>query len=102
MVRNMCPHCNQHHFGFLAKLSLNPRRARRCPLCSGLVSVSRSSSMLHMFLLGSIPLLFCILAIAITNSFSGLWWLPAAAIAFGVGLELWLYYRSVPLVAYAA
>jgi hypothetical protein len=103
MSCNMCPHCNEHRFGLWAKLALNPRRASRCPLCDGPVSVSKRSSALNVLLLGAMPLLFCLLAIAIANSSSASGWLlPAIGVAIGVGLELWLYYRAVPLVAHVA
>jgi hypothetical protein len=103
MSINTCPHCNNYQFGFWAKVSLSPRRKRQCQSCRGYVSVSKYRSALHLLTLGVIPLIFCLLAISITNSSSRTWWLlPVAGIVIGVLLELWLYYRSVPLVARAA
>lgn len=55
--------------------------------------------MFGMWMLGLIPLLFCIVAIAVADSPSapGAWW-PALGTLSGILLELWLYYRLVPLV----
>lgn len=101
MDRNKCPHCRHHSFGIWAKLALNPKRPKPCPVCGELVSVTRHRSALH--LLGIVPMTLCLLGIAFANSSSwGQWILPVTGVIIGFAIEIWLYYRCVPLVAGAA
>lgn len=62
-------------------------------------------SMLHLLAIGAIPLLFVLASIVALDSVQEEWLtviVAAAAIIAGSAVEIWLYYRFVPLVAHAA
>ncbi|MDH5821892.1 hypothetical protein QFW77_02635 [Luteimonas sp. RD2P54] len=102
MHPTLCPHCGQRCMDFWSKIALGPARKKKCQTCGNMVGVPWLQSSLHLLGMGLIPLLICVMAIAMRDS-SG--WLslalPAGGILAGVAVELWLYCRFVPLVARA-
>ncbi|NZA26239.1 hypothetical protein H0E84_07555 [Luteimonas sp. SJ-92] len=85
---------------FWTKVALGPARKKQCRSCGRLVSVPWLQSSLHLLATGFIALAICLVAIAVVDS-SG--WLslalPLGGLVGGIAIELWLYYRFVPLVA---
>lgn len=100
MHPTLCPHCGSHCMNFWSKVALGPARKRKCQSCGSMVGVPWLQSSLHLLTMGLIPLFICLPAIAVLDSSSWLSWaLPVGGILAGSTLELWLYYRFVPLVA---
>ena len=98
-----CPHCNKPSFGFWSKVSLGPVHQKACPDCGKMVRVPWLQSSIHLLAIGLIPLLFCLLTISLFDSSN---WLslaiPAIGVIAGTAIEMWIYYRFVPLQVGAA
>ncbi len=104
MKFNLCPHCGRPCLSFWSKVSLGPAKKAACVACGQPVGVNWPVALLHLLLSGVLAITGGLLAVSLAGP------LPPSVFALclllgmviGGGLELWLYYRFVPLAARAA
>lgn len=104
MKFNLCPHCGQPCLSFWSKVSLGPAKKVACAACGQPVSVNWPVALLHLLLSGVLAVAGGLLAVSLAGPLPpGVFTLCfLLGLVAGGGIELWLYYRFVPLAARAA
>jgi len=96
-----CPACGNPTFSFWQKQFLGPLRKIECQSCGVAVSVPWARNVLFSFLVGLLPPLVGVGAVALVGEFASLWSM-VGVFALGTLIAsapfLWLYHRYVPLV----